>query len=314
VLQTNKPLLSIEQQIAHMEAQGIQFELYTREEAANYLRYHNNYFRLRSYRTGFIRREGGTRDGQFVNLDFAMLRDLAIIDMRLRYVLLQLALDVEHFAKVRLLRCIEEQHEDGYRIVSDYFASRDSNQRKVLQREVSIRKKSSYSGGMASYYENQLPVWVFLEFISFGKLIHFYHFCSERYADAKLREYYYLLLGIRELRNAAAHSDCILNNLESRTTPYRTYVEVILALTTLHPNRKSRSKKMSNARIQQIVTLLYAHKRIVKSLGVQKRASSNLQELGRRMCKHFDYYQHNDRIQTNFEFLVEVIDGWFPSE
>ena len=51
-----------------------------------------------------------------------MLVDLSIVDMLLRYEMLLLTLDVEHFAKVKLLKNIEMEGEDGYAVVSDFIS------------------------------------------------------------------------------------------------------------------------------------------------------------------------------------------------
>ena len=41
--------------------------------------------------------------------------------MRLRYLLLHLALDVENYAKVKLLQTIEDSDDDGYQVVEEYL-------------------------------------------------------------------------------------------------------------------------------------------------------------------------------------------------
>ena len=95
----DKPILDTDGQIAHLQAKGVKFEKMSVEDAKQYLTKNNNYFKLRAYRKNFPKHPGGDFEGQYIDLDFAMLKDLAIIDMRLRYVLIHLALDIEHFAK-----------------------------------------------------------------------------------------------------------------------------------------------------------------------------------------------------------------------
>lgn len=102
-----KPWLTASEQIDHLKSTGVHFSLMSEDDARAYLEKYSNYFRLRAYRLGFPKVEEGGRKGEYANLDFKMLVDLSIVDMLLRYEMLPLTLDVEHFAKVKLLKRIE---------------------------------------------------------------------------------------------------------------------------------------------------------------------------------------------------------------
>lgn len=60
----DKPLLTVSEQIAHMKAKGITFDLCSEAEAAEHLRTKCQFFRVYAYRKLFDRRVGGARDGQ----------------------------------------------------------------------------------------------------------------------------------------------------------------------------------------------------------------------------------------------------------
>ena len=45
--------------------------------------------------------------------------------MTLRYTVVHLALDIEHHAKLQLMREAEAHNEDGYAIIKDYFSTRN---------------------------------------------------------------------------------------------------------------------------------------------------------------------------------------------
>ena len=104
ILGKTKPQLTPQEQVEHLKKKGVKFNFKSEDEAINYLSKNNNYFKLRSYRKSFEKYVGGDKDGMYIDLDFAMLKDLAIIDMRFRYTLLLMSLDIEHFEKVRLLK------------------------------------------------------------------------------------------------------------------------------------------------------------------------------------------------------------------
>ena len=179
-----KPMLTVEQQIAHMKAKGITFELVSEEEAAAYLTDRTYFFKLYAYRTLFERRVGGPRDGQYVGLDFGHLKLLASLDRTLRYALLPMTLDVEHFARVKLVREVTEREgEDGYSIVSDYLASLNHDDRRRRMGEISSFLRDTYSGDLARKYSlpDNMPLWVYLEMASFGSFVDLWLFCARRW-------------------------------------------------------------------------------------------------------------------------------------
>ena len=148
---------------------------------------------LAAYRVLFEKRVGGAHDSEYVGLDFGHLRDLAAIDHMLRYTLLPMTLDIEHFAKVRLMREVTDRaDEDGYSIVADYLESLSERNRSIREKEMERLKRDRYSGGMARKYDEEKPVWVLIELLSFGGFINFYLFCADRWKDRRMRSEHYL--------------------------------------------------------------------------------------------------------------------------
>ena len=127
-----------------------------------------------------------------------------------------------------------------------------------------------------------------------------------------MKDNYFRLLTCKEIRNASAHSNCILNDLSTGTIVHKTNTSVTQALMKI-PGMTSqfRYNKMSNARIQEIVTLLYTHKTMVKSQGIHDSESKKLRKVIDRMFKHQEYYTENYGIQGSFDFLRMVVDNWF---
>lgn len=81
--------------------------------------------------------------------------------MLLRYEMLLLTLDVEHFAKVKLLKSIEMEGEDGYAVVSDFISSYngtkpDGTPCNSLKDEILRGKNSPYTGGLIARYADFL--------------------------------------------------------------------------------------------------------------------------------------------------------------
>lgn len=309
----DRPILSTDEQISHLLSKGVKFDITSIEDAKIYLSQNNNYFKLRAYRKNFPKHPGGDLEGQYIDLDFAMLKDLAIIDMRLRYTIIHLALDVEHFAKVKLLNAIEQSDEDGYQIVLDYMqqledddAINNTRRKDTLDKELQRNLDNPYCGGIIANYNGDYPVWAFVEIIPLGSFVHFYGFCAKRLNRKDLTDDFYLLSAIKKLRNAAAHNNCLIHDMGAKDSKHTTNYKVLQALSGI--SKSTRDIKLQNVRTQQIVTLLYAHSVIVTSPGVKEYERGQLQEIVERMYRHIDYYSGNDVIVTNFSFFKKVVD------
>lgn len=315
-IRDQKPLLDISGQISHLKGKGIKFEYISEKSAREYLERNNNYFRLRAYRKNFRKHPDGINKDKYIDLDFAMLVDLSVIDMRLRYVLLTLVLDVEHFAKVRLLKAITDYNEDGYQIVEDYFNSlketdclSNSNRYETLHAELDRNKDNPYCGGIIEKYNGSYPIWAFVEIIPMGSFIRFYEFCANRLGDKDLLNIVFLLKTVKDLRNAAAHSNCIIYDMGTQDAKYKPNYAMLQKLSSI--SKTTRQKKLGNERTRQITTLLYTHSFLVTSEGVSERAKNDLLEIIKRMKRNSSYYANNDVIKSNFSFFEKVVDILF---
>lgn len=302
------PKLTIPEQIEHMKMQGISFSIKTEEYAMSYLRDNNNYFKLRAYRKNYVKNS----DGKYIGLEFAYLRDIAIIDMRIRYCLLSMCLDIEHNARVSLIKSVvDAANEDGYTVVADYRASNPDSYSRIIERA----SKSPYCAELQEKYRDSMPIWAIVEMMQFSDLCWFYRFVAHRISNESMLNEYYMFQEIRQLRNACAHSNCILNDLKSCKPPkHDPDKKMITALSQIKDVSKGvRQRKMSNDRIRQITTILYLYKHYVQSSGLQTHHAKQLHEtFVRRFEEHSDYYLTSQPVLTTFEFFKKVIDNWYP--
>ena len=119
---TNKPKLTIAEQINYLESLGIKFNLYSKQKASDFLTYNNYFFKIKSYAKNYEK-----YNGKYINLDFAYLVEFSTLDMRLRRFILNLSLDVEHLLKVSLNACFcNNQSEDGYNIVKKFLTDNEN--------------------------------------------------------------------------------------------------------------------------------------------------------------------------------------------
>ncbi len=310
--------LTPKEQVRHCEEKGIQFNKISKTKATQYLEANNNYFKLRSFRKNFIKNPDL---GKYTNLDFADLIDLAIIDNRLRRILLEMALSIEHFSKVHLLKVLQEAQEDGYSIIHDYICQLSDDNRISLYSDLHKNKGSTYCGNLhKKYIKNDVtkcPVWVFIEVISFGQYLHFYEFCKSRLSNQAIKKELelrlYLMRTVKDLRNACAHNNCIINDLRAPLpAQYKPNIQVTKAIANLNVSKKIRQKYLHRAAFYQIVTTLYAHTLIVSSQGVRKHISGELFQFKERMYRD-NSYSENDIVKSTFNFLSNIIDSWFKS-
>ena len=167
-----RPMMKISEMVPYLKEKNIKFDIVSEESAEKYLRDNNNYFNVTAYKHNFERYfiDGEFVD-KFIDLDFAYLKDMAIIDHRVRLVLFKIIIDIEHYLKIRILNLIENiDEEDGYRIVNMYL-EKDFNDEKFPRKlHSSIFKKvgSEYYNKIFSKYDidknkklENIPVWEF---------------------------------------------------------------------------------------------------------------------------------------------------------
>ncbi|MCD7923018.1 MAG: Abi family protein [Clostridiales bacterium] len=199
-----KPLLTSQQLIEHMKNKGVSFDLVSETDAKDFLEKHNYYMKLAAYRENYQKYPNSSkRAGQYINLDFAYLQELSTIDRHLRYQILQMCLDIEHFLKVALLNAIENNpNEDGYCIVHNFIANTSNN--------------------------------------------------------------------LRDIRNACAHSNCLINKLKPNgNRPHSSVVNRVKSVPGI--SESSRDKKLKNSCIYDYICMLYAYNEIVSSSESRKK-------------------------------------------
>lgn len=311
-----KPSLTVAQQVEHLRSQGVTFDLMSEREAAEYLSGANDYLRTRSYRKLYPRQLEGERKGQYVNLDFASLAALSSLDRQLRETFLAISVDVEHFAKMKVLGLAQERGEDGYGVVADFEASLSRKQRKALSSTLDRRSQGDeYAGGLISHYQGDMPLWVFVEVIDFGMFLTLYKFCAGRWGDAVMEQEHYVLKGVKALRNATAHNHCTVNGLTASAEgpAYETNELITASLNAAGLGRtKSRRAKLANLRVAQIAATLYASNALCTRPDTRMRHARLLKALRDRYEGLVPAIRPTNSLASYFDFLWKLVDIWVP--
>lgn len=307
-IKQRKPKLSPVQQVERMEGSGIAFEVVGKEEAVRFLEDHCNYFKMASYRKLYPKSRNGRGEEKYIGLDFGHLIDLYEVDRALQRTLLSMTLDVEMAARVKLLRRIDTSDEDGYGIVSDYFASLPDPIRRRRQDSIARKRNDPYCGEAVSKYLGRMPVWVLFESLTFGDFNSFYMFCSARWGDRRMEREHYYLKRAKSVRNAAAHGLCIMNGFARGKGPApRTPPEVSNALSEYGLGERARKRNLSIERLQQIAVLCYAYRTMVEEDSRYSGTLDAIDAFKRRMRLHGSYFDKNTSIVSSFDFLDQVL-------
>lgn len=313
-----KPMLHINEMVDYLKLKNIKFERISEKDAENYLKNNNNYYNLTSYKNNFEKYfVNGIFIDKYIDLDFLYLKDLSIIDHRLRLILFKMIIDIEHYLKIKILNTIESiDEEDGYRIVNRYLEQDFYNVKFPKKVHNSIFKKvgSEYYQKIFSKYDldkdkklENIPIWEFLEIITFGELVNFYDFYTNEYKLKDENKDVYILRDIVKLRNAVAHNNCILSELNMKKNKYPPSYKIIQFLNNCNIGKDTRSKKLSNSRIRQITYTLYMFNEIVTSDGIKNNVKKDINELFfDRIIKHKEYYNNNELLKSYIVILKRL--------
>lgn len=302
-----KNKLSIDEQIEHMKENGITFNLYNEHEAKEFLRYSNYFFKVKSFSKNFQK-----NNGKYQNLEFAYLKELALMDTLLRDIILELSLVIEHILKVKLVEHLTNNNkEDGYQIVKDYLSNRHNNEPSIFKRYNQSRKNVDFytRGIMDKYYKYNFPAWAFIEILTFSELLNFLKFYYDKYDETSFKTLNSLLYNVRKLRNVSAHNNCFLNNLENNEE--------------LNPTRRLKTKVKSldfsntysnetiNYFLKSPVIHDYASVLIVFNIlciGAMKDKikQEKTKYSVERLEKHLDYFDKNSNLGKKLYFILDL--------
>ncbi len=285
-----------------MKEKNIKFVYFSEEKAKEFLTNNSYYKKITSYQNNF---HSYIEDGnkKYSDLDFSYLVELSTLDMEFRFLVLKMCLNIEHALKIIIINKCLEAKEDGYSIIEEYFSLHQDAKGEILKHAT-----SSYCKELILEHKNRIPIWVFLEVISFGELCRFCKFLSDR-------GYFYpweidIIFNVRGLRNAAAHNHCLFSRLiRTDVKPInkvRQYVEENDEITKTQKNMNLKSRC-----INDFVTLLFAFEYYVKSEGIVRHTREDINQLFfGRMLQRKEYFNNCLTVTNAYGFVKKILDKW----
>jgi hypothetical protein len=220
---------------------------------------------------------------------------------------MDMCLDIEHSIKVKLIDDITNNSlEDGYDIVRKFIA-KDDNLR--ILKNIRRHKSGEYCKDLIAKYYPYFPVWVFVELISFGELLYFCSFYEEVYGVQIVNNT--LMNTVRDVRNAAAHSNCLLNKMTERIDSTK---QVNNDISNFIKNMSdiSKTSRVNNLNYKftnSFITLLYVYDCLMSENSKQKRYIQLQEFLNCRVIKNKSYFKSNSKIVGVYNFHKKVIDN-----
>ena len=164
---------------------------------------------------------------------------------------------------------------------------------------------SKYTINKENRLEN-IPLWDFMNLITFGELVDFYDFYTLKNDLKKDHRIVYLLRDIVRLRNRVCHNDLLLSNLGEKDT-IKTKKEISDYLDNIGIGKNLKENKLANRRLRQITSLLYIFNRIIFSNEIKNKANNEINNLIIRIKKHKEYYTNNELLKSIYHFFLAIV-------
>ena len=366
------PIMSARAQVSYLrDEKNVSFELMGEEDAVAFLGERSFFFKLKAFAKDFEKYSCKPGEkGRYVNLDFGHLVELSKLDKALRSLVLDLALDIEHYLKVRINAAAMRAGTDPFKVVDTFLeesaASVVSEQTKALDKSAgasAIRLATStlercdlesrpaivsaaneaavalsevtkgrdprhvehaiagmagspYSGALVrKYADGPIPLWTLLELVSFGPLTRLYRHCfgkagaiDDPEERGMLSSYRGMLRCTQQLRNAAAHNDCLLNGLASHEKKSGAYPKIRKALVEDYGMDPDVVAQVGSVRVaMDLAAVLICYDAYVPRGGSRSRAGLALLAARDRFAEHAPWFDKTYAVKSFLDYANALL-------
>ena len=288
-----KELLTYPQLLSKMSDIGIGFNEWDTEQAIEFLREKNYYYKVSSYRKLFPK-----IDGKY-NIEFSTLADIAVIDMRLRYLLLGICLDIEHSIKTAIMDIVTKNPRiDGYDIVKDYAVYNPQG----YNNTINALSKNAYLKNIYLKHHQDIPIWVLVEVMDFGNICYFIEmYCKKYPSNKRLKKAKQFSSYARHIRNACAHSNVLLVDMLNQKLKQPSAVVLSLGKSFGLDRSDLRYRKLHD-----IFSLIILHREYCGDKLKRHRRLEAI-ELAKRSKRYMKYYEENEDLKKIYQILCKIL-------
>ena len=148
--------------------------------------------------------------------------------------------------------------------------------------------------------------------MSFGQFINLYQLFYERNESCRGKGEMWLY-SIRMIRNAAAHNNCLINQMRPPySRPITPIYELKGKVSTMSSgaNKKKVETRMTHPTVHDFLALLILYNEIVPE-PTRSRGMKEVETLFcERMPKHKEYYEKNQVLTANYAFVKQIVDHY----
>lgn len=361
------PILDARAQVSYLkDEKNVSFRLMSETDAIAFLEERSFFFKLKAFAKDFEKYSCKPGEkGRYINLDFGHLVELSKLDKTLRSLVLDLALDIEHYLKVRINAAAMQASADPFAVVNTFLedsaTSVASEQARALDKAAgaeAIRSAATALGscdiesrpaivsaaneavatlsevtrgrdprhvehaiaGMAGspfsgalvrkYAEGPIPLWALLELVSFGPLTKLYRHCFGKAGaiddpeEGKMfSSYRGMLKCTQQLRNAAAHNDCLLNGLASHERKNGAYPKIRTALVESYGMNPDVVAQVSSVRVaMDLAAVLICYDAYVPKGGSRSGAGRSLTTVRERFIEHALWFDKTYAVKSFLDY------------
>lgn len=171
---------------------------------------------------------------------------------------------------------------------------------------------SPYSGALArKYADGPIPLWALLELISFGPLTRLYRHCfdsADVVADPEEKRMFSLYRGMlkctQQLRNAAAHNDCLLNGLSTHEKRNGAYPKIRRVLVENYGMDSDVVAQVGSVRVaMDLAAVLICYDIYVPRGGSSSRAELSLASARERFAEHAFWFNKTYAVKSFLDYV-----------